>query len=105
MVTDAAPRWITPARRAHSRSLAGRPGHRVLPGVMLRSQGIVPTALDSESRVAAHCANWLSKLPRWYIVASMFNKDHEFLGLNPVSDLKLVEIVYRSLNNLSRGLE
>ncbi|CAH2247083.1 jg23913 [Pararge aegeria aegeria] len=29
MATDAAPRWITPASRAHSRSLAGRPGRRV----------------------------------------------------------------------------
>ncbi|CAH2210293.1 jg3071 [Pararge aegeria aegeria] len=31
MANDAAPSWITPASRAHSRSLAGRPGRRVLP--------------------------------------------------------------------------
>ncbi|CAH2233716.1 jg20339 [Pararge aegeria aegeria] len=33
--TGTAPRWVTPASRAHSRSLAGRPGRQVLQGVML----------------------------------------------------------------------
>ncbi|CAH2269406.1 jg16432 [Pararge aegeria aegeria] len=41
MATDAAPRWITPASRAHSRSLAGRLGRRVLHGLLLRSQGVL----------------------------------------------------------------
>ncbi|CAH2265148.1 jg9298 [Pararge aegeria aegeria] len=45
MATDAAPRWITPASRARSRSLAGRPGRRVLHGVLLRSQGVLRVVL------------------------------------------------------------
>ncbi|CAH2210379.1 jg25635, partial [Pararge aegeria aegeria] len=36
--TCTAPRWVTPASRAHSRSLADRPGRQVLQGVMLGSQ-------------------------------------------------------------------
>ncbi|CAH2248347.1 jg6182 [Pararge aegeria aegeria] len=36
-----APRWVTPANRAHSRSLAGRPGRQVLQRVMLGSQGML----------------------------------------------------------------
>ncbi|CAH2245156.1 jg16726 [Pararge aegeria aegeria] len=43
--TGTAPRWVTPAIRAHSRSLAGRPGRHVLQGVMLRSQGMLHVAL------------------------------------------------------------
>ncbi|CAH2242063.1 jg21974 [Pararge aegeria aegeria] len=38
--TGTAPRWVTPASRAHSRSLAGRPGCQVLLGVMLGSQAV-----------------------------------------------------------------
>ncbi|CAH2239612.1 jg19133 [Pararge aegeria aegeria] len=45
MATDAAPRWITPASRARSKSLAGRPGRRVLHGVLLRSQGVLRVVL------------------------------------------------------------
>ncbi|CAH2237966.1 jg22926 [Pararge aegeria aegeria] len=41
VAADAAPRWIAPASRAYSRSLAGRPGCRVLHGVLLRSQGVL----------------------------------------------------------------
>ncbi|CAH2263852.1 jg21589 [Pararge aegeria aegeria] len=40
MATDAAPRWITPASRARSKRLVGRPGRRVLHGVLLRSQAL-----------------------------------------------------------------
>ncbi|CAH2245348.1 jg4451 [Pararge aegeria aegeria] len=39
LATDAAPLWITPASRAHSRSLDGRPG------VLLRSQGVLRIVL------------------------------------------------------------
>ncbi|CAH2234224.1 jg16673 [Pararge aegeria aegeria] len=45
MATDAAPRWITPASRAHYRSLASRPGHQVLGGVLLRSQSVLRVVL------------------------------------------------------------
>ncbi|CAH2231024.1 jg3467 [Pararge aegeria aegeria] len=45
VASDAAPRWITPASRTHSRSLAGRPGRRVLHGVLLRSQGVLRVIL------------------------------------------------------------
>ncbi|CAH2216959.1 jg21613 [Pararge aegeria aegeria] len=41
MATGTAPRWVTPASRAHSRSLAGCPGRQVLQGVMLGSQGML----------------------------------------------------------------
>ncbi|CAH2207735.1 jg27157, partial [Pararge aegeria aegeria] len=80
--TGKAQRWVTPASRAHSRSLAGRSGRQLLQGVMLGSQdkhpdtgkhscsahkhvpvvGIEPTAMDSESRIAAHCTSRPSRL-------------------------------------------
>ncbi|CAH2235149.1 jg16140 [Pararge aegeria aegeria] len=45
VATDAAPRWIIPASRARSRNLEGRPGRRVLHGVLLRSQGVLRVVL------------------------------------------------------------
>ncbi|CAH2209580.1 jg24903 [Pararge aegeria aegeria] len=44
-VASDAPRWITPDSRAHSRSLADRPGRRVLHGVLLISQGVLRVVL------------------------------------------------------------
>ncbi|CAH2235567.1 jg21635 [Pararge aegeria aegeria] len=42
--TGTAPRWFTPVSRAHSRSLAGKPGRQVLQGVMLESPGMLHLA-------------------------------------------------------------